>query len=170
MAPESAWPDVAAIQDLVCRERHWRDREDWDAMRAAYTDDAQVRVTWFEGSIDDYVQSSCNPAWDTSSLSRHRLSPVVVSVHGDRALAETPALVELRLRSTASWLSAGDTAPYRRSYQFLAYGARGHLPGDIPGDDRPDLVSALYDDAGKWLRASAARIDPAGPCMVRHRA
>jgi len=50
-------------------------------------------------------------------------------------------------------ISAGDTAPYRRSYQFLAYGARGHLPGDVPGDDRPDLVSALYDGVGQWLRA-----------------
>jgi hypothetical protein len=197
MAPESAWPDVAAIQDLACRERHWRDREDWDAMRAAYTDDARVRVTWFEGTIDDYIEDSRNPAWDTSSLSRHRLSPVLVSVHGDRALAETPALVELRLevdsvlvdvvisvrllsrvaRTPQGWklasmdaiyekdemrpvypaqrltISASDTAPYRRSYQFLAYGARGHLPADIPGDDRPELVAALYDAAGKWLRA-----------------
>jgi SnoaL-like domain len=197
MAPESAWSDVAAIQDLVCRERHWRDREDWDAMRSAYTDDARVRVTWFEGPIDDYIEGSRNPAWDASSLSRHRLSPVVVTVHGDRALAETPALVELRLqvdgvladavvsvrllsrvaRTPQGWklasmdaiyekdvmrpvypadrlaVSAADTAPYRRSYQFLAYGARGYLPDDIPGDDRPELVAALYDDAGRWLRA-----------------
>jgi len=197
MASESVWSDVAAIQDLVCRERHWRDREDWDAMRSAYTDDARVRVTWFEGSIDDYIEGSRNPAWDASSLSRHRLSPVVVTVHGDRALAETPTLVELRLqvdgvladavvsvrllsrvaRTPQGWklasmdaiyekdvmrpvypadrlaISASDTTPYRRSYQFLAYGAHGYLPDDIPGDDRPELVAALYNAAGKWLRA-----------------
>lgn len=197
MAPESAWTDVAAVQDLVYRERHWRDREDWDAMRAAYTGDARVRVTWFEGPVDDYIKSSRNPAWDTSSLSRHRLSPAVITVHGDRALAETPALVELRLeidgvladvtvsvrllsrvaRTPQGWklasmdaiyekdmirpvypadrlaISADDTAPYRRSYQFLAHGARGHLPGDIPGDDRPELVAALYGAADRWLRA-----------------
>ncbi|MEV4110675.1 hypothetical protein [Nonomuraea sp. NPDC049695] len=51
-------------------------------------------------------------------------------------------------------ISRQDTAPYRRSYQFLAYGGRGHLPADIPGDDRPDLVAALHDDAETWLRAA----------------
>jgi len=49
-------------------------------------------------------------------------------------------------------VSAADTAPHRRSYLFLAHGARGYLPDDIPGDDRPELVAALYDAVGRWLR------------------
>jgi hypothetical protein len=183
----AAWLDIAAIQDLVHRERHWRDREDWDAMRSAYTDDARLRVTWFQGTIDEYVEGSRNPTWDTSSaLSKHRLSPSVVTRDGDRALVETSALVELRVevdallvdvvvsvrlfsrvvRTASGWklasldaiyekdamtavyprdrlaISRQDTAAYRRSYQFLAYGGRGQLPDDIPGDDRPDLVAA----------------------------
>ncbi|MFB9628708.1 hypothetical protein [Nonomuraea helvata] len=52
-------------------------------------------------------------------------------------------------------ISRQDTAPYRRSYQFLTYSARGHLPADIPGDDRPDLVAALYDEAETWLRSAS---------------
>lgn len=190
--------DVAVIQDLVIRERYWRDRANWDAMRSAYTDDAQVRVTWFQGSIDEYIDSSRNPPWEDTSLSTHRLSPTVVTVAGDRALAETPALIELRLdvddvlvdltisvrllsrvaRTSDGWrlasmdaiyekdaiqpvhpadrlaISAADTVGYRRAYQFLGYGARGRLPGDIPGDDRPDLTAALYTAATTWLRTT----------------
>jgi hypothetical protein len=197
MFPEHAWFDVVAIQDLVSRERYWRDREDWEAMRSAYTDEARVRVTWFEGSVDEYIEGSRNPDWDTSAVSKHRLSPSVVTVHADRALAETSALVELRLevdgvlvdavvsvrllsrvaRTPLGWklasmdaiyekdvmtpvypadrlaISKDDTVPYRRSYQFLAYGGRGHLPDDIPGDDRPELTAAIYDAASKWLHS-----------------
>lgn len=49
-------------------------------------------------------------------------------------------------------ITAADTKPYRRSYQFLAYGGNGTLPDDIPGDDRPGLVEALYAAAHQWLR------------------
>jgi hypothetical protein len=196
MLTEPDWLDMTAIADLVHRERLWRDRDDWDAMRSAYTDDARLRVTWFEGTIEEYIHQSRNPVWDTaSSQSKHRLSPTVVTLDGDRALAETTALVELRVevdgvlvdlvisvrllsrvvRTAEGWklasldaiyekdtvipvhpadrltVSRHDTARYRSSYRFLAYSAGGHLPDDIPGDDRPDLVTALYDDAGAWL-------------------
>lgn len=198
MPAESDWLDMTAIADLVQRERLWRDRDDWDAMRSAYTDDARLRVTWFEGTIDEYIQQSRDPVWDSaSSQSKHRLSPTVVTLDGDRALAETTALVELRVevdgvlvdlvisvrllsrvvRTAEGWklagldaiyekdtmipvhpadrltVSARDTACYRGSYRFLAYSAGGHLPDDIPGDDRPALVTALYDDAGAWLHS-----------------
>jgi len=188
--------DIAAIQTLVCRERAHRDRDDWTAMRSAYTADARVRVTWFDGTIDEYVEQSRNPTWDASqSQSTHRLSPSVVTVVDDCAVAETPARVELRLtvdgvlvdlivsvrlisrvvRTADGWklasmdaiyekdsitpvypgdrlrITAEQTAAYRQSYRFLAYGAHGHLPDDIPGDDRPDLVDALYADIEAWL-------------------
>ncbi len=188
--------DIVAIQLLICTERADRDREQWSAMRSAYTDDAIVRVTWFAGTIDDYVRSSRDPEWDsTAAQSHHRLSPSVITVDGDRALAVTPARVELRLavddvvvdlvacvrlvsrvlRTAEGWklasmdaiydkdtitpvhpgdhldITAAMTAPYRSSYRFLAYGARGHLPDDIPGDDRPELVTALMHHAETWL-------------------
>ena len=188
--------DMVSIQLLICTERADRDQEQWSAMRAAYTDNAIVRVTWFAGTIDDYVRSSRNPEWDsTAAQSHHRLSPSVITVHTDRALAVTPARVELRLpvdgvlvdlvasvrlvsrirRTAEGWkiasmdaiyekdtittvhpadhldITAEMTAPYRSSYRFLAYGARGHLPDDIPGDDRPELVTALMHHAEAWL-------------------
>lgn len=193
---EDTMLDIATIQNLVYRERADRDRDDWAAMRSVYTDDARVRVTWFDGTIDEYVEQSRNPEWDASQAqSSHRLSPSVVTVAGDRAVAETPAQVELRLtvdnvlvdliasvrlisrvaRTAEGWklasmdaiyekdsitpvhpgerldITTEQTAAYRPSYRFLAYGAQGHLPDDIPGDDRPDLVTALYTDIEAWL-------------------
>lgn len=194
------WADVAAIQDLVCRERHWRDREDWALMRSAYTDDAQIRVTWFSGTIDEYVEDSRQPSWDLASIVKHRVSPPLVTLRGERALAETSTVVELRLSGTGTpfdaevsvrllsrvvrteegWklasmdaiyekdamrpvypadllqITAEDTAPYRRSYQFLAFGGAGRLAEDIPGDDRPELVEALYAAAQQWLDGDSA--------------
>lgn len=194
--------DIAAIQNLVCCERAYRDRDDWTAMRSAYTADARVRVTWFAGTIDEYVEQSRSPTWDASqSQSTHRLSPSIVTVVGDRAVAETPARVELRLtvddvlvdliasvrlisrvvRTHDGWklasmdaiyekdsitpvhpgdrlhITADQTAAYRPSYRFLAYGANGHLPDDIPGDDRPDLVTAVYADVKAWLDQGETR-------------
>lgn len=173
-------------------------------MRSAYTDDAQIRVTWFAGTIDEYVEDSRQPSWDPSSITKHRVSLPLVTLRGDRALAETSTVVELRLsgagtpfdaeisvrllsrvvRTEDGWklasmdaiyekdalrpvypadtlqITAEDTAPYRRSYQFLAFGGAGRLPEDIPGDDRPELVEALYTAAQQWLHGSAAASGP----------
>lgn len=194
------WVDVVAIQDLVCRERHWRDREEWERMRRSYTDDARITVTWFSGTIDEYVEDSRRPSWDPSSVVNHRLSPPMVTLNRNRALAETSTVVELRLsgtgvpfdaeisvrlvsrvrRTETGWklasmdaiyekdvfrpvypadtlqITAEDTALFRRSYQFLAFGGNGRLPEDIPGDDRPELVDALYAAAHHWLNDSSA--------------
>jgi hypothetical protein len=41
----------------------------------------------------------------------------------------------------------------RPSYRYLAYLAGGRLPTDLPGDDRPELVTQLMTDALTWLNA-----------------
>ena len=49
-------------------------------------------------------------------------------------------------------------ARLRPSYRFLSYLAHtqpGHTTDQgLPGDDRPDLVRAFYDDAEDWLLAA----------------
>ncbi|XPP26806.1 MAG: nuclear transport factor 2 family protein [Leucobacter sp.] len=43
----------------------------------------------------------------------------------------------------------------RESYRYLAYlmwlRAGEHVPDDLPGDDRPELTTALYEQAFAWL-------------------
>ncbi len=193
--------DVAA---LIAAERHWRDRGAWDLMARAYCADSVVRLAWFEGSGAEFVAAS--RAGRRSGVTRHRLSPSVVTVDGDRALAETPVVVETRTeqdgievdlfaycryvhrvrRDEGAWRLASvdcvaekDTmqpvvagaaldldpvrlAGYRPSYRFVSYHLAthgGHPPGDLPGDDRPDLCRALYAEAEAWLRSRPVHQD-----------
>lgn len=90
-----AFTDAQAISDLVQRERHWRDRNDWDRMAAAYADDSIVTVAWFRGSGADYVEV-CKSG-GRGGVTKHRMSPSLVEVTEGRALAETSLLIETRI-------------------------------------------------------------------------
>ncbi len=48
---------------------------------------------------------------------------------------------------------AGDVATFRRSYRMLSYvlSLQGYaVNAELPGDDRPDLVSALENELFGW--------------------
>ncbi len=188
--------DIIAVSQLIYVERHWRDTGQWDKMRSVYHPESVVRVTWFKGNGRAFVEAS--KGLHRAGQSKHRLSPSIVRVNGDRALAETDATIETRTflgdvevdtvascrlfnrvrRDDNSWrLASLDViyekdmlAPvhpsdqltfdrerlqtYRSSYQFLCYNlhALGRtIDPDLAGDDRPDLVKALYADAEGWL-------------------
>ncbi|MCO5970971.1 nuclear transport factor 2 family protein [Actinoallomurus soli] len=87
--------DITEITQLVLRERQGRDRGWWDQMRSCFADDATVRLSWFRGSGADFVTESEKMA-RRGDTTVHRLSPPVVHLHGDRALVELPALIEMR--------------------------------------------------------------------------
>ena len=86
--------DIFDISQLVVAERHWRDTQQWNEMKNAYHPEAFVRVAWFQGSGYDFVEAS-KQAFGRS-LSKHRLSPGVVRVNGDKGIAETDAVIETR--------------------------------------------------------------------------
>jgi SnoaL-like domain len=51
-------------------------------------------------------------------------------------------------------LDVADLARYRPSYRYLSYLAQhsgGEPSADLPGDDRPHLVAAVYESASSWL-------------------
>ena len=189
--------EIFVISQLIYFERHWRDTGQWDKMRDAYHPESRVRITWFQGNGIDFVEAS-QKLYHVGQ-SKHRLSPTLVRVHGNRALAETSTVIEARGRlgeieidTTTScrllnkvrrddgvWRLASldaiyekDTiAPvnpsdpltidsellrtYRPSYRFLCYVLQSvgrSADQTLAGDDRPDLVAALYADAEAWLR------------------
>jgi hypothetical protein len=45
----------------------------------------------------------------------------------------------------------------RASYRYLAYFTRGAVPDDLPGDDRPESVAALVNDALAWVNGGTPR-------------
>jgi SnoaL-like domain len=90
-----------------------------------------------------YRARSTAEGWRLTSLAmiyeRDTISPVVPG----QALPVTPA----------------DLAAHRASYRFLSYvttRSGGDPSADLPGDDRPDLVEAVYRSAGDWLEGVSA--------------
>lgn len=82
----------AAIQ-VVLREREARDRRWWDDMRDCFAEDSSVALTWYQGSGHGFVDGSAAMA-QGGIPSRHRLSPPVVRVAGDRAVISLPLAIE----------------------------------------------------------------------------
>jgi hypothetical protein len=190
--------DFFSIAQLISAERHWRDTRQWDKMQSAYHSEAMVRTGWFQGSGLEFVEASKHAFG--KSLSKHRLSPSIVRINEDRAIAETDTLIETRAsygeieidviascrlfsrvrRDGGIWrlgsldaiyekdsfsfvnpleqfpLDWQEIAGYRPSYRFLCYfnqhGFGRTVDPDLPGDDRPELVTALYTQAEVWLQ------------------
>ena len=188
--------DIIAVSHLIYFERHWRDTGQWDKMRSAYHPESVVRVAWFHGNGFEFVEAS--KGIHRAGQSKHRLSPTLVRLNGDRSLAETDAVIETRTRfgdmevDTAAhcrlfsrvrrdegvWRLASldviyekdmiapvnpsdqltidreELQSYRPSYRFLCYTLQSigrKIDPTLPGDDRPDLVAALYTEAEDWL-------------------
>jgi hypothetical protein len=76
---------TAEIQNLVQRAR---DFQSWDEMADCYHPDAEVEISWFRGSADDFVEGSKRIA-AAGTRSIHQMAPSVITVRGDRALSDT---------------------------------------------------------------------------------
>jgi hypothetical protein len=87
--------EIEELTQLVVRERQGRDRGWWTQMRDCFHPDAIVRLSWFEGSADEFVASS-KATNDRGDRASHRLAPPVVDVNGARAVVELPMIVEFR--------------------------------------------------------------------------
>src|SRR6476661_1705742 len=86
--------DALDVAQLVLFERQCRDRGWWDRMRGCFHADSTVKLTWFQGSGADFVAGS----EAGGAKCRHRLSPPVVHVDGDRAVVELPAAIEFQVQ------------------------------------------------------------------------
>ena len=82
--------DQLAVADLITRERWARDNRMFDEMAKFYHPDSVVETTWFTGSGAEFVERS-RAAVREGLINFHVMSPSIVTLNGDRALAETPA-------------------------------------------------------------------------------
>ena len=65
--------DRTEIYDLVRYERFCRDMLDWDGLQASFVSGSPVRTTWFDGTIEGFVEGS---RAKMSSGVRQQFSPV----------------------------------------------------------------------------------------------
>ena len=194
--------DKVAVADLILRERLARDNGSWDEMASCYHEDSSINVSWFKGSGAEFVAGTAREAKrrvaNTTAINFHVMTPPVVTLHGERAVAETPCtlrnfmqinavdvtresfvtLLWRARRTPAGWLIAGlrciyirdlllgcnpshppvldaeRLARYRRAYRYMAYTLEElGVPtrDDLPGEDMPELVTALRAGEKRWL-------------------
>ena len=83
--------DRAAIADLMTGWMH-RDLSEWDQLRDLFHPDATVEITWFDGTAADFITGSARMG--ASDLrNKHVITSPQITFNGDRALAQTNAMV-----------------------------------------------------------------------------
>jgi hypothetical protein len=86
--------DITLITQLILRERESRDQGRWTSMRECFHDDALIRISWITGNAEEFVNGSIDMA-RRGVLARHRLSPVLVRVNADRAVATISGIIDI---------------------------------------------------------------------------
>lgn len=150
--------DRAAVADVIQRERGARDGRIWADMAACYHPDAFVDVSWFRGGGDAFVEASRTVA-EGPTLSFHSMSPAVVTIKGDRALAETGcSLHGMTELDGVDVALVGYTRLFWRALRsgdrWLIAGLRAMYISDMLLPRNPSRVPQIDDDALRTFRAS----------------
>ena len=91
IATQSYLEDRLSIADLITGWIH-RDLAEWDQLRNLFHPDATIEITWFAGKASDFVDGSMKMG--TSDFkAKHVITSPVVTLDGDKAIAETNAIV-----------------------------------------------------------------------------
>ncbi len=146
--------DITAVSQLCLTERESRDLGRWDRMRACFWPDSEVRISWFNGTGDKFVDGSIDMA-KRKVLASHRLGPPTVRLNGARATAAfigaidipgTVKGVEVYLSSYARFLYRAEKRDGRWSLTgFEAIYMRDEMASAVPGQP---LVIAPEEVAG----------------------
>ncbi len=168
-----AFIDQFSVDALIQRERAARDAGQWDEMAACYSFDSHIEVSWFKGSGLDFVAQTEKMA-SGGMFTLHQMSPSVVSIKGNRALAESPCCVyafleldgvdiqitsftRLLWRATRvnnEWLIAG----------MRAYYMRDTIASVVTGAE-PEIDLALYRSFRAPYRSIAYVMSQAGKAV-----
>jgi hypothetical protein len=134
--------DKLACAELIQAWGVYRDQGRWPELRATFTPDGHISVSWFCGPFADFVEL-CRKSFEAGTAwSRHHLFPANVRLAGDRAVAETSVVIRVRQNF-------------------------GSVPVDLTSCGR--FLDRLERRGGAWLIAERAaiyerdRIDPVEP-------
>ena len=158
--------DKIACAELIQNWGIFRDQGRWKELRATFTPDGHISVSWFRGSFDQFVEHCRTNYGARNSWSRHHLFPPTIKFAGDRAVAETSVIIRVRQpfngiavdltscsrfldrieRHGDGWLIAERAAIYERDRLdppracSRPLAGVGDLSGRRPGDGRPSCA------------------------------
>jgi len=126
--------DRYAVSEVLMRERLAREIGDFDEEDACFLPDATVEVSWFKGSAADFVDAGrkAAAAGRRAAVYFDSMSPAVVKVNGDRAIADASCAVH-------SFLPLGGVEAAMTSYTRLLYRVRR-----VDGEWRIAALRGIY--------------------------
>ena len=83
--------DRIIIREIVEFERYCRDYELWDQMKQLFLPDSIVKISWFEGTGEAFVENS-----KKMKGANHKIHNTIVQVHHDKAVAEIITQIQSR--------------------------------------------------------------------------
>lgn len=173
--------DKLAVAEVVQTERAARDQGQWARMAACFHPDSVVSISWIETSGADFVAAS-EKAFASGMRHLHQMAPTLVTLNGDRALAESGAAILLggkidRVEVMVTSHARMHARVERRDgmWKIVRLGAvyfedamAARIPGETPvlhaarlAGYRPSLrfLSYLLEEGGKTPRTDLAGID-----------
>lgn len=84
------------IQALVAKFAY-RDQEKWDQLADTFWPDATLDISWFSGTIGEFLAESRKLATSGKMLLKHLIGNPRVQISHDRALSETDLVIMLRV-------------------------------------------------------------------------
>ncbi len=88
--------DKFACAELILNWGVFRDQGKWKELRATFTPDGHISVSWFRGAFEQFVERCRTNAAAGNTWSRHHLFAPMVKVSGDRAIGETSVVIRVR--------------------------------------------------------------------------
>ena len=155
------WQDTAdrvAVADVIMRERLARETHNWADEATCFHPVSIVEVSWFKGTGAEFIEAGRkNP--DTEGVHSDSMSPGVVWVNNDRAIADTACAVH-----TFSQLGGIDVSitsytrllwrVQRLNGQWLIAGLRGIYIRDTLIPRNPNQVPKLDEEKLATFRTS----------------
>ena len=87
--------DAFAVSQVLLRERLARELHEYDEEAACFYPDAIVEVSWFKGNAADFIEAGrkTRATLDNGSAYFDSLGPASVSIHKDRAIADSACAI-----------------------------------------------------------------------------
>ena len=150
--------DSSAVNDIIMRERLARETNDWAAEAACFHPDAWVEVSWFKGSGAAFVQAAKDNS-GKGTVHFDSMSPGVVSLKNDRAIADTACAVHTfsRLDDIEVSITSYTRLLWRvqqSGEQWLICGLRGIYIRDTLFARDPSRVPKLDEEKLSGFRSS----------------
>jgi hypothetical protein len=116
--------DKSIIAELIHAWGVYRDQGKWKELRATFTPDGHISVSWFRGPFEQFVER-CRAGFAASrTWSRHHLFTPTIKLAKDRAIAETPVIIRVRQKFGAV---EADLTSFSRFLDRVERGADGWL-------------------------------------------